>query len=75
MMRPLGSPTPDTPCLLVQVESCSKPAYNVDDLVMQHMEELEREAEAKGGVIALVADHFARIYRVGARWDVDSLAA
>jgi len=52
-----------------------KPAYNVDDLVMQHMEELEREAEAKGGVMALVADHFTRIYKVGARWDVDSLAA
>ncbi len=43
-----------------------KPAYNVDDLVMQHLDELEREADGKGGVQQLLADHFAKVYKVAA---------
>jgi hypothetical protein len=41
-----------------------KPAYSVGDLLAQHLEDLEREAEAKGGVPALLEDHFARVYRI-----------
>lgn len=40
-----------------------KPAYNVDDLVMQHLDELEWEAEQKGGVQQVVAEQFARTYQ------------
>jgi len=43
-----------------------KPAYNVGDLLTQHLDELERQAEAKGGVQQLLADHFASVYRVRA---------
>jgi hypothetical protein len=41
-----------------------KPAHSVGDLVLQHLDELEQEAEAKGGVEQAVADHFARVYKV-----------
>jgi hypothetical protein len=41
-----------------------KPAHNVDDLLLQHLDELEREAEAKGGVQQMVADHFAKVYKL-----------
>ncbi len=41
-----------------------KPAYSVGDLLTQHLDELEREAEAKGGVQQMLADHFARVHRV-----------
>jgi hypothetical protein len=40
-----------------------KPAHSVGDLVVQHIEELEREAEGKGGVEQLLADHFAKVFR------------
>ena len=43
-----------------------KPAHNVDDLLMQHLDELEREADGKGGVQQLLADHFAKVYKVAA---------
>jgi len=52
-----------------------KPAYNVDDLVMQHMEELAHEAEAKGGVQQMLDDHFAKVYKVGASRDMRARAA
>jgi hypothetical protein len=42
-----------------------KPAHSVGDLVVQHLDELEREAEEKGGVDELLAAHFGRVYRVG----------
>lgn len=41
-----------------------KPAYSVGDLTTQHLDELEREAEQKGGVQQVLADHFARVYKV-----------
>jgi hypothetical protein len=41
-----------------------KPAYSVGDLLLQHLEALEKEAEDKGGVQQVLADHFAKVYRV-----------
>ena len=41
-----------------------KPAYSVGDLLLQHLDALEREAEEKGGVQQVLADHFAKIYKV-----------
>ncbi len=43
-----------------------KPAYTVGDLLVQHLDDLEQEAEAKGGVQQVLADHFARVYKVNA---------
>ena len=41
-----------------------KPAHNVGDLVLQHLDALEQEAEEKGGVQQVLADHFAKVYRI-----------
>jgi hypothetical protein len=41
-----------------------KPAHSVGDLVVQHLDDLEREAEEKGGVDELLSAHFAWVYRV-----------
>jgi hypothetical protein len=41
-----------------------KPAYSVGDLLVQHLDELEREAEEKGGVRELLAAQFARVHKV-----------
>jgi len=41
-----------------------KPAYSVGDLIVQHLDELEREAGEKGGVGPVLAGHFARVHRV-----------
>jgi hypothetical protein len=41
-----------------------KPAYSVGDLLLQHLDTLEQEAEEKGGVQQVLADHFAKIYKV-----------
>src|SRR5215471_7968682 len=41
-----------------------KPAYSVGDLLLQHLEMLEQEAEEKGGVQQVLADHFATVYKV-----------
>ena len=41
-----------------------KPAYSVGDLLTQHLDELEQEAEEKGGVQQVLADHFAKVYKV-----------
>lgn len=43
-----------------------KPAYNVADLLLQHLDDLEVEAEQKGGVSQVLSDHFAKIYKVAA---------
>jgi hypothetical protein len=40
-----------------------KPAHSVGDLVVQHLDELEHEAEDKGGVQQMVAAHFARVFK------------
>jgi hypothetical protein len=41
-----------------------KPASSVGDLLLQHLDALEQEAEEKGGVQQVLADHFAKIYMV-----------
>src|SRR5262249_46943997 len=41
-----------------------KPAYSVGDLLLQHLEALEQEAAEKGGVQQVLADHFAKVYKV-----------
>jgi hypothetical protein len=41
-----------------------KPAYSIGDLLTQHLDELECEAEEKGGVQQMLADHFAKVYKV-----------
>jgi hypothetical protein len=41
-----------------------KPAYSVGDLLTQHLDELEQEAERKGGVLQALSDHFAKVYKV-----------
>jgi hypothetical protein len=46
-----------------------KPAYNVADLLLQHLDDLEVEAEQKGGVSQVVSDHFAKVYKVSAARD------
>jgi hypothetical protein len=38
----------------------------VQDLVWQHLDDLQDEAERKGGLEHLLADHFAKVYRVAA---------
>jgi hypothetical protein len=40
-----------------------KPAYSVGDLLTQHLDDLEQEAERKGGVLRTLCDHFSRIYK------------
>lgn len=41
-----------------------KPAYDVGSLLSQHLDDLEAEAELKGGVSQVLADHFAKVYKV-----------
>jgi hypothetical protein len=41
-----------------------KPAHTVGDLVVQHLDALEQEAAKKDGVQQVLADHFARVYKV-----------
>jgi hypothetical protein len=41
-----------------------KPAYSVGDLLLQHLDALEQEADEKGGVRHMLADHFAKVYKV-----------
>ena len=41
-----------------------KPAYSVGNLLLQHLDALEQEAEEKGGVQQLLADHFPKVYKV-----------
>jgi hypothetical protein len=41
-----------------------KPAYSVGDLLLQRLDGLEQGAEEKGGVQQILADHFAKVYKV-----------
>ena len=41
-----------------------KPAYSVGDLLTQRLDELEQEAERKGGVLQTLEGHFARTFKV-----------
>ena len=40
-----------------------KPAHSVGDLLTQHLDDLEQEAERKGGVLQALSYHFGRIYK------------
>jgi len=42
-----------------------KPAHSVGDLVLQHLGDLERAADEKGGMQQVLGEHFARVYKVG----------
>jgi hypothetical protein len=41
-----------------------KPAYSVGDLLLQHLDALEQEAEEEGGVQQVLADQFAKVYKI-----------
>ena len=41
-----------------------KPVHSIGDLLTQHLDALEQEAEDKGGLHNLLANHVARVYRV-----------
>jgi hypothetical protein len=41
-----------------------KPAHSVGDLLTQHLDDLEEEANNKGGVMQTLVDHFAKVYKV-----------
>jgi hypothetical protein len=43
-----------------------EPARSVGDLLLQHLDDLEREAEEKGGVEQVLADHFAKVFKLRA---------
>jgi hypothetical protein len=43
-----------------------KPAHSVGDLLVQHLDDLEGEAEDKGGLDQVLANHFAKVYKVAA---------
>lgn len=43
-----------------------KPAHNVADLLVQHLDDLEAEAEEKGGIGQVLRQHFAKVYKVDA---------
>ena len=46
-----------------------KPAHNVADLLLEHLDDLEAEAEEKGGLVKVLTDHFAKVYKVSAPHD------
>ncbi len=41
-----------------------KPAYYVGNWLVQHLDDLEREADKKGGVPHALADYFAKGYKI-----------
>jgi hypothetical protein len=43
-----------------------KPAYSVGDLLTQHLDELDQEAERRGGVMQTLSDHFGKVYKAPA---------
>ncbi|MGO8949954.1 MAG: hypothetical protein ACLQUY_20325 [Ktedonobacterales bacterium] len=43
-----------------------RPAYNVADLLLQHLDDLEAEADEKDGVAQILDAHFAKVYKVAA---------
>ena len=44
-----------------------KPAHSVGDLLLQHLDELETEAADKGGIQQVLANHFAKVYKLDLR--------
>jgi hypothetical protein len=45
------------------LELADKPATSVGDLITQHLELLEAEADDKGGVGQVLREHFAKVYK------------
>jgi hypothetical protein len=43
-----------------------EPTYSVGDLLVQHLDDLEQEADDKGGIQAVLGQHFAKVYKVSA---------
>jgi hypothetical protein len=43
-----------------------KPIHSVGDLLTQHLDLLEAEAEDKGGVSQVLRGHFAKVYKLPA---------
>lgn len=41
-----------------------KPVHSVGDLLVQHLDDLEQEADKKGGVQQMLADHFVKVYKI-----------
>jgi len=41
-----------------------KPAHSVGDLLPQYLDELEHEAERKGGVLQTLIDHFTKVVTI-----------
>jgi hypothetical protein len=41
-----------------------KPAHSVGDLLVQHLDVLEHEADRKAGIQRVLAEHFAKVYKV-----------
>lgn len=41
-----------------------KPAYRIGDPLVRHPDDLEHEADNKGGVQQVLAGHLARVYKV-----------
>jgi hypothetical protein len=39
-----------------------EPVHSICDLLTQYLNELEQEAERKGGVLQTLSDHFSRVY-------------
>ncbi|HET8852637.1 MAG TPA: hypothetical protein VFN02_08920 [Ktedonobacteraceae bacterium] len=40
-----------------------RPAHTVGDLIVQHLGDLEQEADKKGGIQQVLADHFAKVHK------------
>jgi hypothetical protein len=40
-----------------------KPAYRVADLLVQRLDALEQDAQAKGGIQQLLAGHFTKVHK------------
>jgi len=47
-----------------------KPAYNVADLLLQHLDDLEAEADERGGLAQVLNAHFAKVYKIAAPYDL-----
>jgi hypothetical protein len=51
-----------------------KPAHSVGDLLTQHLDELEQEAQRNGGVLQALSTHSSRIYKVPASTTINCAA-
>jgi hypothetical protein len=47
-----------------------KPSASLADLLVQHLDALQAEADEKGGIEHVLADHFAKVYKLPAPRDL-----